>query len=469
MNINHYDYIIIFSYFIILLFIGLFRTQKSKISQTDYILQGRKLSLPGFIASLVSTWYGAILGIGENTYLYGIQTWFIFGLPYYIFAALYAIWLSEKIWGKKLLSIPDIFRNSYGNQVGILSATLLFFLSSPAPYILSLGILIKFVLNINLFGGVLIATIFSIFYLWNGGLNAIIKTDYFQILLMFLGFFLLVSYSWIESVSPIELYQSLPSSHVTPTGGRSYQYIMLWFFIAIWTIIDPSFFQRCSAVDKPEKAKKGLLYSIMLWFIFDILTITSSLYAFIFIIPKNPLMTFPLLASEVLPPGILGIFIVSLFAIVMSTIDSMSFVNAITFGRDILWRIRARDAKKNPVFLIKRGLIAAGIISLLLTILIPSVVKLFYTLGSIIIPGLILPFINALLTNNNKKFNNNYIFAWILIPVLTSFSWYIISFLPIKFLTKIEPFYPGMFISVLFYLTLLIKKNKAYSNSISSE
>tara|TARA_B100001559_G_C16401754_1_gene576107 strand:- start:568 stop:1110 length:543 start_codon:yes stop_codon:yes gene_type:complete len=180
-------------------------------------------------------------------------------------------------------------------------------------------------------------------------------------------------------------------------------------------------------------------------------------------------MTFPLLASEVLPPGILGIFIVSLFAIVMSTIDSMSFVNAITFGRDILWRIRARDAKKNPVFLIKRGLIAAGIISLLLTILIPSVVKLFYTLGSIIIPGLILPFINALLTNNNKKFNNNYIFAWILIPVLTSFSWYIISFLPIKFSTKIEPFYPGMFISVLFYLTLLIKKNKAYSNSISSE
>ena len=460
MNIKNYDYIIIFSYFIILLIIGLFRNQKSKISQTDYILQGRKLSLPGFIASLVSTWYGAILGIGENTYLYGIQTWFIFGLPYYIFAALYAIWLSEKIWGKKLLSIPDVFRNSYGNKIGILSATLLFFLSSPAPYILSLGILIKFVLNINLFGGVLIATMFSIFYLWNGGLNAIIKTDYFQILLMFLGFFLLVIYSWIESISPIELYRALPSSHITPTGGMSYQYIILWFFIAIWTVIDPSFFQRCSAVDKPEKAKKGLFYSIILWFVFDILTITSSLYAFIFIIPKNPLMTFPLLASEVLPPGILGIFIVSLFAIVMSTIDSMSFVNAITFGRDILWRIRAKDAKKNPVFLIKRGLIATGVISLLLSILIPSVVKLFYTLGSIIIPGLILPFINALLTKNNKKINNNYIFSWILIPVLTSFSWYIVSFLPIKHFPKIEPFYPGMFISVLFYLTLLINKKK---------
>ena len=55
------------------------------------------------------------------------------------------------------------FRNSYGNKIGILSAILLFFLSSPAPYILGLGILIKFVLNINLFGGVLIATIFSIF------------------------------------------------------------------------------------------------------------------------------------------------------------------------------------------------------------------------------------------------------------------------------------------------------------------
>ena len=98
MNIGYYDYLIIIGYFTILVVIGFFRSNlKKNVSQNEYILHGRKLSLPGFVATLVSTWYGAILGIGENTYLYGIQTWFIFAFPYYIFAAIYAIYLLSLI------------------------------------------------------------------------------------------------------------------------------------------------------------------------------------------------------------------------------------------------------------------------------------------------------------------------------------------------------------------------------------
>ena len=470
MKLDYYDLLIITGYFIALAAIGFFRIKKGKSSQNDYILYGRKLSLPGFIATLVSTWYGAILGIGENTYMFGIQTWFIFAFPYYVFAGLYAVWLSEKIWKTNLLSIPDIFRKNYGPQIGIISACLIFVLSSPAPYILSLGVLLKFFFNIDILICLVIASVFSTVYVWNGGLSAIVKTDYFQLLLMFIGFILLVTYSWIESVSPIELYRSIPNSHTDPMGGQSIQYISVWFFIAIWTVIDPSFFQRCSAVNSPINAKKGLLLSIIFWFVFDILTITAGLYAYIFIAPENPLMTYPLLALKVLPTGILGIFIISLFAIIMSTIDSLSFVNAITFGRDIVWRFRKKDAKKNPVYLIKRSLIAVAILSITLSILVPSVVMLFYTLGSIIIPGLILPFINAL-TKNNKGINNYFSALWLILPVSASFFWFLVEKFSVGILPDIEPFYPGMLISIFFYLILMFipKNNKIVYDSISSE
>jgi SSS family solute:Na+ symporter len=470
MKLDYYDLLIITGYFIALAAIGFFRIKKGKSSQNDYILYGRKLSLPGFIATLVSTWYGAILGIGENTYMFGIQTWFIFAFPYYVFAGLYAVWLSEKIWKTNLLSIPDIFRKNYGPQIGIISACLIFVLSSPAPYILSLGVLLKFFFNIDILICLVIASVFSTVYVWNGGLSAIVKTDYFQLLLMFIGFILLVTYSWIESVSPIELYRSIPNSHTDPMGGQSIQYISVWFFIAIWTVIDPSFFQRCSAVNSPKNAKKGLLLSIIFWFVFDILTITAGLYAYIFIAPENPLMTYPLLALKVLPTGILGIFIISLFAIIMSTIDSLSFVNAITFGRDIVWRFRKKDAKKNPVYLIKRSLIAVAILSITLSILVPSVVMLFYTLGSIIIPGLILPFINAL-TKNNKGINNYFSALWLILPVSASFFWFLVEKFTVGILPDIEPFYPGILISVFFYLILMFspKNNKIVYDSISSE
>ncbi|OUW78479.1 MAG: hypothetical protein CBD77_04310 [bacterium TMED217] len=470
MTLKNIDLLIIAGYFIVLIIIGFFRNKTEKSSQNDYIINGRKLSLPGFIATLVSTWYGAILGIGENTYMYGIQTWFIFAFPYYIFAGVYAIWLSEKIWKTNVLSIPDIFRRNYGHQTGIISAYLIFILSSPAPYILSLGILLKFLFNIELIICLIIASIFSTVYLWNGGLSSIVKTDIFQLILMFAGFILLIGYSWVESVSPIELFRSLPDSHTDPLGGKSIQYISVWFFIAIWTIIDPSFFQRCSAVNNPRDAKKGLLLSIGFWFIFDILTISAGLYAYIFVIPKSPLMAYPMLAFKILPPGILGIFIVSLLAIIMSTIDSMSFVNAITFGRDIIWRLRKKDAKKNPVYLIKSALIAVSILSILLSILVPSVVRLFYTLGSIIIPGLILPFVNAL-TAKNKNINNYFSSLWLCLPVLISFLWFFIEKFRAGLLPPIEPFYPGMTISIFFYLALILspKDNKLVYNSMSTE
>ena len=99
------------------------------------------------------------------------------------------MYLSEKIWKSNLMSIPDMFRKTYGSRTGIVSAFLIFILSSPAPYILSLGILIKFIFNLDLVWGLIIATGFSIAYVWNGGLSAIVKTDYFQILLMYLGLY----------------------------------------------------------------------------------------------------------------------------------------------------------------------------------------------------------------------------------------------------------------------------------------
>ena len=463
MTLNKYDLIIVFGYFIILFFVGFFRKKENKISQSEYILSGRRLSLPGFVITLVSTWYGAILGVGENTYLYGIQTWFIFALPYYAFAIAYAIWLTKIIWSKNILSIPDIFRKSYGDEVGIISAIFIFILSSPAPYILSLGVLINFIFQIKLVWCLLIATIFSTIYVWKVGLSSIIKTDYLQLVLMFLGFFTLIGFSWYNSVSPFMLLKSLPDSHLDPLGGNSIQYVIVWFFIAAWTIIDPNFFQRCAAVKNPEIAKKGLLISVCFWFLFDLMTLTAGLYAYIFIIPENPVMTYPLLGSEVLPPVFLGIFLISIFAIIMSTIDSMSFVNAITIGRDIFWRLRKKDSKKNPVFLIRRGLFAVGLLSILLSLAIPSVVKMIYTIGSIIIPGLILPFLNAL-KNFNIRTTKTQAILWICIPIAISSIALFMSKLNFEFYPAIEPFYPGMFTS--FTIFSFLKLDNTFKKEI---
>ena len=84
------DIVIIFLYFAAVLFVGFRSAKKTTASEDDFLLAGRSLTLPVFVMTLVSTWYGGILGVGEFFYRYGISSWFIQGVPYYIFAALFA-------------------------------------------------------------------------------------------------------------------------------------------------------------------------------------------------------------------------------------------------------------------------------------------------------------------------------------------------------------------------------------------
>ena len=93
---HFFDWIILFLYILSIIYLGFIQKNKTSDSDRGFILSGRKLSITGFIATLVTTWYGAILGIGENTVLYGIQTWLIFSFPYYIFALIYANWIAPK-------------------------------------------------------------------------------------------------------------------------------------------------------------------------------------------------------------------------------------------------------------------------------------------------------------------------------------------------------------------------------------
>ena len=446
------DLSILILYVGLLIFFGFFRTKQTGKNPEDFLLAGRKLSLPGFVITLVATWYGGILGIGENTYSYGIQTWFIFGLPYYIFAILFAFLIAGRINETKFISIPDQFHGRFGKTAGVVSALYILFLASPAPYILSIGILLQFTTGLSFGLSLLMSTGLSLSYIWIGGFKAVVRTDGLQFGFMFVGFLLLLIFSMKSSGPLSELV--LPVSHLNITGGASIQYIVVWFFIALWTFVDPGFYQRCAAAKSPQTAKKGILISIGFWFIFDMLTLSTGLYAKALLTAGDPLFAYPRLGAVVLPPLAYGIFITGLLATIMSTIDSLGLISAITFGRDILWRIQSPTStdklkwNNESTIFVRKGLIITAFIALILAFSIPSVVKLWYGLGSILVPGLVLPFLLSF-KNNRPKEN---ILLMMVSPVLVSIFWTLLGKLLNGYPFGLEPFYPGILTSVLVYV-----------------
>lgn len=419
------------------------------------MLSGRKVTLPAFVATLVSTWYGGILGVGEWSYQFGISQWLILGAPFYIFSALFAIFLAGKIRLNKALTIPEAIANKYSDKAGRLSALPIFILVSPAPYILMLGLLFQFISGGDgpfLLYASLVA-LFSVLYITVGGFGAVIRTDILQVVLMFSGFIILIIYAAMEFGGLGTLWNTVPEAHRDITGGNTVQYILVWFFIALWTFVDPSFHQRAAAAESPATARKGVFVSVGFWMAFDFLTAFAGLYAFAILGPdlEQPVLAYPILADQILPIGIKGIFFVSLLATIMSTLDSYLFISGQTLGRDYLTKY---FPSVKPNVLTRASILISALLGILLIIIYPSVIDLWYVIGSVFIPGLLVPVLGVYLKHFTLK--SNYVYYSIIGCTVVSFIWLTLGTIyptvegGYAFL-GMEPFYPGLFLAILIW------------------
>ncbi|MCB0723076.1 MAG: sodium:solute symporter family protein [Ignavibacteriae bacterium] len=455
-----FDYIIIGLYFVIVLYVGL-RTKSSDKSTVDYLVAGRVLTLPAFVATLVSTFYGGVLGVGEFTYRFGISSWFLNAFPYYFFIVIFAFFLSRKIRKTELFTIPDKLEQTYGKKVGLFGAILIFFLVTPAPYLLMLGIITQVIFGIPLFWAMIICLLFSIVYLFKGGLLADVRVNIVEFIIMFAGFGLILPFCFFELGGLDYLKTNLPTESLSLTGGNSLQYMLVWFFIGAWALVDPSFHQRCYAAKNGSIAKNGVLISLIFWFIFDFLTTTAGLYARADL-PNidNPAMSYPLLADKILPPIAKGLFFTGMIATIMSTLHSYIFISATTLGNDIIPRIKHTGNRLNEYS--KIGIIITSVVSILIVIWIPSVVNIWYTVGSIIIPALLI----SIISSYTKRFTISP--AFILGAMIASFSISLICMLYGQFNLidgyasypfDIEPMYPGLFVGIIIYSIGFIIQN----------
>ena len=213
---------------------------------------------------------------------------------------------------------------------------------------------------------------------------------------MFAGFIIIIVVSIFSFGGFDFLQQNLPETHLSITGGTSPAFIIVWFLIALWTFADPGFHQRCYAAKSGEIAKKGILISIIFFALFDFLTTSTGLYAKA-VLPdlSQPMMAYPLFAEKVLGSGLKGIFYAAMFATIISTLNSFLFLSATTIGRDFIFRVNKNSKEEKIKSYTVIGIIISGIISILIAYLIPSVVEIWYTIGSLFIPGIILPVISA--------------------------------------------------------------------------
>ncbi|HKQ59580.1 MAG TPA: sodium:solute symporter family protein [Candidatus Eisenbacteria bacterium] len=422
----------------------------------DYLIAGRRVTLPAFVATLVATWYGGILGVGEYSWRYGVSNWLVFGVPYYIGALLFAFLLARRARKAELYTIPDLLDRHYGRGPALIGAITVFVTSAPAAYVLMLGTLFAAMFGLPLVPCVIAASVLSLFYISRGGLRTVVFTDQVQFVLMYAGFVVMLAFLVAQHGGLGFLHRSLPPSHFTWHGGNPPQAIFVWYVIALSTLVDPGFWQRAYAARDPGVARNGVMISVVCWIVFDFLTTSTGLYARA-VLPHltDPVYAFPELGRVTLPPLALGIFYLAMIATVMSTVDSYGFIAAGTLGRDLIWRLRRETTEERLPGYTRIGLWVAGAFATVLALANPSVVNLWHDVGSVTTPALLLPVATAAL--GRGRVSARWASAAMVLAFGVSLAGVLIHAFPPAgragaYPLSIEPIYAGLAVSLAIYV-----------------
>ncbi len=364
------DFIIVVVYFILIFLIAISGRVKSK-SAEEYFLSNRNLKWYSIALSTIATNVQGyqFLGMMGSAYLYGLAqanleinaiqgiliATFIF-IPIYLREKIFTITdFIEKKLGKKIAlfySLSNIalfatitlgaalFWGAYAAEM-VFSEQLLFLHSNR---IVRIGVLI-FSLGV-----------FSAIYTYLGGLNAVVKTDIIQFLILLTGGAIVCYFSinalggWEQLYikTPEKMHLHLSSDHpVLP-----WTHLLGLFFLNInYWCANQSIMQRAIAAKNLSHAQSGLMIGGFLKYLMAIVIVIPGIALFGILGDSfnEPDLAFPYIVNTYLPVGLKGIVLCGLFASLMSTIDSTFNSLATLWSIDIYskyFKKNATDSEK---------------------------------------------------------------------------------------------------------------------------
>ncbi|MBA3726664.1 MAG: hypothetical protein H0W86_09485, partial [Armatimonadetes bacterium] len=382
------DYVVLVLFFCSVLALG-FSAKLKENSTLQLVAAGRTLTMPLFVATLVATWYGGVLGSGQLYGRFGLANLTINGLPYWTFGVLFALIMAKQVRREPQISIPERIERCYGKTCGLISAALVMLLASPAAFIMMLGSLLAISTGMEIVPATALGAIVGTLFLYRGGLLADARSNAISFVMMYTAFITILVISITRYGSPTHVASQIEPIKRAWDAGNGLPWVLSWFLVGSWTFVDPGFHQRVASVHSEKAAKRGVLLAVVFWVIFDTLTTLTAMYAMHALQPPKSLELdlFPIYGSAVLPDGIRGVFFAGMFGAILAATVGYTFISGSTLGRDLLGRIKENATEAQLTLYTRVGLAMATVLGIVLALWAQDIVTLWYLVPSMVIPG----------------------------------------------------------------------------------
>jgi SSS family solute:Na+ symporter len=360
------DYIVILVYTILVSLLGYYAKSKVKNIE-DYFAGGRKV--PWWMAAVSHhmSGYSAFAFVGHATiaYMSGFSIWTFFAVPIFI-----AMIIGSYVWAPKWVRLNVITPIEYMEERFNLNTRKVFAWSGisikfidEGVKLYSLAIIVHVVTGFPLEVTIIACGLVTMLYIMFGGLWATMLTDFMQFVVQFVTSLILV-YVVLSAVGGwSNMWDNLPEGHSSFFSDA----ISPWFMLVYLMVIILSYnggtwglAQRFYSIGKPSDAKKAAILSACLYLIYPI-AIYIPIWSARLVIGEieNPEHAYVLVAQKFfseISPGMIGLFVSSIFAATMSMISSDLNSLAAVFTKDIYQRSFNFNASE-------KKLVAVGMIS----------------------------------------------------------------------------------------------------------
>ena len=403
MALNALDIIAIVLFFLSMLVIGVISYFRNKNSE-DYFVAGGKL--PWWLAGIshhVSGHSGAVFVVyAAVAYTHGFTMYMWWALPVgvVIIASakifpVYWVRLRKNFQIQSPLEYLSVRYNLLTQQIIAWAGVLLKIFDVGAKWA-AIGVLLHVVAGISMTTGILVSGIVTLVYVTFGGLWGVIVTDFIQSIVQIVGgivMFVLVVYHLGGWGSVTGIWEQLPPEHSQffndpYTAG----FVAILFFIYFLSYNGGSWSLATRYISSPneKEASKAARLSGILYLIWPLI-LFFPMWAAPLIIPglEAPDESYGWLMLKILPQGMIGLVIASLFAATMGMTSSDVNTIAAVITRDILPVVSQKFRND------KHSLRTARIATFAFTLATMAVALNFERFGGVL--GLILVWFGALL------------------------------------------------------------------------
>lgn len=396
------DIIIVFSYLILLLFIGIFQKSKQESFKNFSRATGNKIQKSKLI--LVATIFastiggGTTFGIAEKTFADNISysCGLLLVIPIDLAIAYYIIPRIIKHYGAESVGdIMDVYYGSVGRYIAGLSSILVS-IGLVAAQISVSGRIFEYILQINYIYGVVLSYGIVVVYTTIGGFRSVLfanQLQFFAILfaipvISIFGIYQLGISNFIEAIphEKVSLFNNEDLLKATVSAALGFAVMNMF----------PTFIQR-ALINKNDIATSKAIYIKSIIYAFFLIFITiNGLLAFAIFPNAKASLALPQLIDHIIPVGIQGFVVVGLLAAVMSTADSDLNITSITLVKDFLKPIFQISNQSRMLFLARIINVLIGSLAIIIALCFDRVADLVIFIAGFWGPVILTPLVLAL-------------------------------------------------------------------------